>query len=489
MTQNLNDVAAERAILSGLCQYGIDLLLDIEFIDTHHFNEPMNQMLFSCIRDCIREDISVELSAILSKANSLGFTDIINKDDEIAFIRSLFNFPVNKSNIIIYAAKIAKIGVIKNLKTTLKKCENKLETFDGNEELSDIISVIEAPLQQIISEVYNTSNVKPAKIGSDIDDYIQDLIDNPNSMCGVKTGFPAYDQAIGGGLRRKCVDVIGARTKVGKSLFADAVALHAAIKSGIPILMMDTEMDSDDHKGRILANLSSVPLDRIANGTFSEDEVQTQAIRKSASIIKDMPYHYINVSGQSFDYVLSLARQWIYQEVGVDETGRTNDCLIIYDYLKMMDAKDISESMKEYQILGFHMTKLHNFCVKYDVPCLTFIQLNRDGITKESTDAASGSDRIMWLCTSFSILKEKSPEEQADDRTYGVQIPFNRKLVPIISRHGGGLDTGDYINIKMEGQYTRLTQGPTRNQMVRNNGQEIETRSQSDISDMRTPAE
>ena len=98
--------------------------------------------------------------------------------------------------------------------------------------------------------------------------------------------------------------------------------------------------------------------------------------------------------------------------------------------------------------------------MKYDFPCLSFVQLNRDGITKESTDAVSGSDRLIWLCTSFSIFKLKSPEELAED---GPQAG-NRKLVPIVSRHGAGLDDGDYINMNMLGEHARLVELRTRNE-------------------------
>ena len=80
--------------------------------------------------------------------------------------------------------------------------------------------------------------------------------------------------------------------------------------------------------------------------------------------------------------------------------------------LKLMSsACYIWNNIQEYQALGFQITNLHNLAVKYDFACLAFVQLNRDGITKESTDAVSGSDRLIWLCTSFSIFKEKSAEE------------------------------------------------------------------------------
>ena len=113
--------------------------------------------------------------------------------------------------------------------------------------------------------------------------------------------------------------------------------------------------------------------------------------------------------------------------------------------------------MKEYQALGFLMTGLHNFAIKYEIPILAFIQLNRDGITKESTDTASGSDRIIWLCSNFSIYKNKSDEEIAKDGPEN----GNRKLVPLIARHGEGLQDKDYINVNMIGKYGKLIEGKT----------------------------
>jgi hypothetical protein len=110
--------------------------------------------------------------------------------------------------------------------------------------------------------------------------------------------------------------------------------------------------------------------------------------------------------------------------------------------------------------LNFQITSLHNLCVKLDIPCLSFVQLNRDGITKESTDAVSGSDRLIWLCTSFTIFKIKSPEELAEDGPNA----GNRKLVPIVARHGSGLDDGDYINMLMQGSHSKLRELKTRNE-------------------------
>jgi len=456
----LQDLASERAVLAGLCQYGLDYYLDVDFINSEDFTDDINKLLFDCIYKTVSENNKVELSAILSAANSLGVSEVLNTKEEISFIRSLFNFPIDRSNASIYAAKIAKLKLARQLKNVLTLCQKDINSITGEEDVMEMISKIENPILDATSKIYQNSNNKTEIIGEEVNEYIDYLQENITDIVGIPTGFTRYDAAIGGGLRRKSVDLISARPKVGKSVFGDAVAVNIASR-GIPVLMLDTEMSKEDHLNRILASISGVSINRIATGKFSTSEIEKEKVLTAAKKLEEIPYHYISIAGQSFENILAIMRKWIYQHVGFDENGRTNDCVIIYDYLKLMSSEGINASMQEYQVLGFQITKLHNFCVKYDVPCLSFVQLNRDGITKESTDAVSGSDRLIWLCTSFSIFKLKSEEEMAEDKPEN----GNRKLVPIVSRHGGGLDDGDYISIKMNGSIARLTEGMTRNEI------------------------
>lgn len=461
MTKKLADLAAERAVLAALCQFGLDAYLEIDFVSSQDFTDPMNQIIFDCIYKSISENSQVELSSILSAANDLGVGDQINSKDEIGFIRSLFNFPIVKSNVGTYGTKIAKLKLSRDLLKTLKACEKELNEVTGEEDVMDIVARIEEPLLDATGDIYQSSSKKTETLGEGLDDYLDFLANNVSDFIGIPSGFPAYDAAIGGGFRRKCVDLIAARPKVGKSMFGDAVALYVALEHNIPVLVLDTEMSKEDHYNRILANLSGIEINRIASGRYTESYSEKEKIQNAASKLKEIPYHYISIAGESFENILSQMRKWVYQHVGFDETGRTNDCLIVYDYLKLMGSEGISASMQEYQVLGFQITKLHNFMVKYDIACCAFVQLNRDGITKESTDAVSGSDRLIWLCTSFSIFKLKSEDEMAED---GI-AHGNRKLVPIAARHGEGLDDHDYVSMIMHGKYGKIEQGLTRNEI------------------------
>jgi len=474
------DFAAERAVLSGIVQHGVDCLLEIDFINEECFSDTLNSSLFCCLKEVAMSGANIELSSILSKANELGFYHLLSNNEEIAFIRSLFNFPVNKSNIVNFAAKLAKLKLAKDLRKTLQSCDTNLSSITGEESISDLLGLVEGPILDVVFQTYRTDENKTVVLGEDVDDYIDHLINNPTDMIGISTGFAEFDRCIGGGLRRKGVALVGARAKVGKSLFADAVAMHAAGKLNIPVLMLDTEMSKEDHYNRILCSLSEVTLDEFTTGKFASDPTKLNKVKEAAKKLKDIPYHYVSIAGQSFESILAIMRKWLYQYVGFDENGKTKDCLIIYDYLKLMNSDSISDSMQEYQALGFLITQLHNFCVKYDVPCLSFVQLNRDGVTKESTDVVSGSDRLVWLCTSFSIFKVKSAEEQAEDLENGCKKSYNRKLVPLIARHGGCLEDGDYINIRMDGAIAKLTEGPTRNEL---NTRQIDDGFETDESD------
>mgnify|MGYP003140683509 CR=1 FL=1 len=76
MKNNLQDLASERAVLASLCQFGLDSYLEMDFVEESHFTDEMNQLIFSCIYKVVSENLKVELSSILSAANTLGMEEV-----------------------------------------------------------------------------------------------------------------------------------------------------------------------------------------------------------------------------------------------------------------------------------------------------------------------------------------------------------------------------------------------------------------------------
>ncbi len=455
----LCDVAAEHAILSAIATYSNEAYLEIaDIIGADSFTVNSNITIFKCIKNILENDSSVkiDISSIHSSAKEIGVYYHLEKPDECKYLNSIFNFPVNISNIRKFAIKIRKLEITRLLRKKLSDGQDKLLEITGSETTSEILSVVEDLIFNFSTSL-DGENENPQLLGEGLLEYIQHKIDNPVDQLGLSTGCPVYDAAIGGGLRRGTVNIIGGRTKAGKSMLGNCIGFHVAAETKIPVLNMDTEMNKEDHMDRTLAFRTQIPTLDISTGKFSKNPAHVKELKRVAGYmcqLKHYPYYHESIAGKIFEDQISIMRRWIMKEVGLRPDGTANDCLIIYDYLKIMDMKGMSQYLHEHQLLGFMMTSLHNFAVKYSVPILTFVQLNRDGINNEDTATISNSDRIAWLCSNFSIFKNKSSDELAED---GPECG-NCKLIPIAARHGVGYNFGKYINYKLQGEIGAVTE-------------------------------
>ena len=460
----LTDTSSERAVLAGVARYGAEGFFDIaDIVNTNTFTVDSNGIIYSCYKKIISEDTNahIDIPSVLSAAKELGMESFFANKNELEHLGAIFKFPIAQPNIRKFAAKIRKLEIARLMYHQLEDTKEKYTHIKGDEPLSHILGLAEESIFDFTA-LLNDSDDSPQLVFGDINQYLQDKAENPVDQIGISTGFKKYDFAIGGGLRKGTVNVIGARPKLGKTLLAMNIGIDIA-KRNIPVLNLDTEMRKQDHQDRGTAMISystkaKATIGDVETGQFGKNEYRKNLLLETMSKYSKLPYYHKNIGGKPFEDQLSIMRRWLAKVVGLNDQGKANDCVIIYDYLKLMDAVSMQQSkLAEFQMLGFMMTALHNFSLRYEVPILLFIQLNRDGISKESTDTASGSDRVIWLCSNFTIYKEKSDEEIAqDDIREG-----NRKLVPIIARHGEGLSSGDYINIKMYGKYAKLTEGYT----------------------------
>ena len=400
----LGDLLAERNILAGIFRFGQDGYLEVsDIVTTGTFTDSSNQALFKCFGHLIETKgiNNLDEASVISGCNEIGCGWIFEKKTEREHAKAIFNVSINLENIRPWAVKARKLEIANLLKAQLEDAGTDIDNLSGEESIGHILSIAEKRVFDFTSLLSQDGQEDPQQISKGIDEYLDDLENNPRDLVGISSGYPLYDFAIGGGFRRKTVNLIGARTGIGKSMLADNIGIHVAENLGIPVLYLDTEMPTEDHWNRILAHKSRTTINDIETGKYSRNNMKSTKIRKAAEELKAIPYHYLNVSGKQFEEVLSIMRRWLHKVVGVDANNQNNDCLIIYDYLKMVSGDGISSSMQEYQILGFMMTSLHNFAVRHNLPILSFIQLNRDGIDRETTAAVSGSDRVVWLTSNL----------------------------------------------------------------------------------------
>lgn len=454
------DEIAERSVLSGILHHGDDAYFDVvDVINPECFTSTINRTIYKCIQQVLEkkaEGTKLDPGILLSASQECGYGTFFTDKKHAEYLRGLFNFggTVDLSNVRLHAGKIRRLQIAKDLQDAALRSVVDLGNVNGTEQLEKICFLAEEHMIKEMDKLFGQSDTEIKKMGDGLADFVQNLIDNPQSSFGIPNQYKEYCKAIGGGHIRKELDIIAARAKQGKSFFADNIGFYIAETFGIEVINLDTELSQEQHWIRLLGIISGVDMNEIKTGQFAKDPEKLAKVREAEARIEKVPYKYECIGHRSFEDALAILRRWVNKHVGVDENGKRKDCLVIYDYIKLLSEDGLGGNMAEYQKLGFLVTALKNFLIRYDVPCLAFAQLNRDGIDSDSTSAMAGSDRILMYCSSLAFFKPKTAEEIGEDG----QKNGNRKLHVVAARNGPGTDNDNWINMDFQKNIGRIVE-------------------------------
>lgn len=445
-----SDISSEKLVIAGVLQHGKDAYVDIsDIISESTFVLDTTKTIYRLTANILENSESISLAELIASIHRNKLENLVYKTEEQKqLVASLFDIPVNLESVREYAKVIARCELGRDAIKSHGKAVNDLRGIKGTESADHIISLSESPIFELIDIVNRGSEGNPRKLGQEAIEYLDYLENNPSDNVGLPSPYPIYNAAIGGGLRKGAVELIAARTGIGKSSFAINVGLHLA-NLGVSVIYLDTEMDAKQQIPRIIANLSEVPINILERGQFKQ---YRDRINKAKNKFSELPFYYKEIGGKPFEEIISIIRRWIMKDVGYNESGQTNDCIIIYDYFKLMDPT-VLKDMSEFMAMGYQISTLADFAKQYTCSCLALVQGNRDAISKEDLSVLSQSDRLAWLCSSCSLLKPKTVEERAEDGDKG-----NLKLLPMKTRFGSGLSDGDYINFEFRGDICKLTE-------------------------------
>jgi replicative DNA helicase len=230
------------------------------------------------------------------------------------------------------------------------------------------------------------------------------------------------------------------------STISKELIMHVTTNLNIPILYLDTEMEQKDTFIRSLASSAKIPVNILERGKFNKsDLMRGMFISAYQELKKNKLFFYKNVPGYKFEDILSIIRRWIIKHVGFNDDGTTKRCLIVYDYFKLMDKSDLN-SLKEYEALGYQISTFTDFAKQFNFATLAFVQLNRQ-------EEISQSDRLRWLCHSFSSFIEKTSEMIGED---GGISSGNRRMYIHDARFGPKLNAGEHINFLLNGDMNQV---------------------------------
>lgn len=450
-TRKLADQEAEQTIIACLlkdannCFFDIDALIkDIDFF------YPQNQIIYSTTRNLILTE-NIKQPDIHTISNAIQKLDshTANKYSIPEYLSILSAHPALPENAMPFVKTVKKLALRRQLKDRLLESIVSLETMDDSVDLTTIISTAEKPIIEFSNNA--VGNDVTENLGVFSWEYLRILANNPPTHLGIPTGFPRYDEAVGNGLRPG-VHIVAGRAKSRKSMFGIQICDNVT-KNNTKVLYLDTELSKETLASRWLGMVTGVPIDVIEKGNFINTEY-ADIIRNSVKDIRNRPFSYHNIASKTHYEWISIMRRWLFREVGFNKDGQLNPCLIVLDYIKMMDLRH-AQAFAEHQYLGQIITDLHNFCLQYKVPIFALCQLNREGILREDQGVLAGSDKLIGLCSSAFIIKAKTPEDLVEDS----EANGDRKLVALAQRFGKELSMGTYINVQCDPLNGRMIEG------------------------------
>lgn len=341
---------------------------------------------------------------------------------------------------------IIKIVVTNSLKrqsiALLKDLRNKIDIAENPIE---IVQNIESAGYEFAKSTVTKSDINI--LGEKFDSWLSSKLEDfklGKTKVGLPIGYPIFEELIGGGLRNGTVNIIASRSKSGKSLMGLNISDHCIRINKCPVLYLDTELDEEYQMMRRLSMLSSVPIFKIESGEFLKSQEYVDKINQTKEQMLTNKLYYVDIKGWSIEEQISVIRRFFSKIVGRDSSGKFNPALVILDYLKLMNTKDKGADT-EWETLGYRMTALHDLMGQYNAPMIAFAQQNREGLKSDSEETISGSDRIIWLCDSFSVFSKLDSLEMMQGANQ--QNPINCKLRVVVSRHGPGCQGKKYIGM------------------------------------------
>jgi replicative DNA helicase len=425
----LHSIQVEKHFLCGLFQHP-EVFNEVEgFISEKAFAVRPHDVIYGVIRSTILANEKLDKVLVAQKIKSLGIT--FKEDIDIFdYLEAITFAPLTRDAAIDAAKELVKLKALRELDEACTDIQKHLKK-SVNEPLSKIITECDSIYG---SRVTDFEQVKaPEGLFDDVIELIEERRKNPIKDVGLIWPFADFNKYYGGA-RGGNIYAIASRPGQGKTTWLNWAAIEMGRINQVPVLILDTEMSTQEIKFRTAAGFSGVPLHIIETGNFLDDKQAETAYKVLRQLKVRNVYHY-HVGNKNVDEVCSIIRRWYLKHV-----GRGNKCVVVYDYLKLTGEK-LAGHWAEHQALGEKVDKFKRLSEEFDFPFLTAIQLNRAGENtnrqaSEVTDdgsAISQTDRLQWFCTYLGIFRRRTEDEIMLDGF----VSGSHKLIEIKARYQG----------------------------------------------------
>lgn len=232
----------------------------------------------------------------------------------------------------------------------------------------------------------------------------------------VPYGIGFFDRNTKGGAHEKSVTLILAESNLGKTLIMSSLAANN-IRSNKKVLYVTCEMAENKISERALANIwdSDInELDRINRDIFHSRYVEMKKAITGNLQIKEYAPRAINCND-----IRTLIKEYEIKK-------KFKPDIIYLDYIELINPIYSRKSDNSYTEGKRKVEEFRAVAVEYEIPLISAIQTNRQGMGASDLDMTNTADSIGYIYTADVVFAVTQPEQFREQNRFSVNILKNR---------------------------------------------------------------
>ena len=353
-----HSVEAEQAVLGGVFLKPDSLYSIVDILQEEDFYLPAHRMIFAAFLALFSRNAPIDLITV---AEHLKSQSRLEEANGAVYLTELAGSIISAANAEYYANIVRDKSLARGL---ISACAEIIsDSYEPAQDVRELLSETEQKIftisQRSTSKTYATSRELTERVFAQIEARSK----NNSSVTGVRTNYTDLDRMTAG-LQPSDLIILAARPSMGKTAFALNLAMRAAIRESVPVVIYSLEMSMDQLLMRMLCAWGKVDLSRLMRNRL-EDSDWTNLIDAS-SHFKNAPI-YIDDTPSLTPLDMRARTRRLKMEKGVG--------LVIVDYLQLMRSARRTDS-RELEISDISRN-LKAMAKELNVPVIALSQLNR----------------------------------------------------------------------------------------------------------------
>lgn len=350
------DVEAEQAVLGAILWNAAVLDTVLEILTAKDFYKSAHQMIFKAMCRLTERNDAVDTVTLADELERCG--DLASVGGR-GYCAELLTSVPSASNV----AAHCKVVQDKARRRQLRALGHDLLAKANDTPIAEILDHLEQKAVAI-SRDRESSSIQPIdQLVKERIAYLDSLYKQERSVTGVATGFEDLD-AVTAGLQPGNLIIIGARPSIGKTTLALNIAVHAALREKLPVLMFSLEMQKGELTDRILSALATVDGHSMRTGLL--DAAGWRRLAEASATFDQAPLFIDDTGALSITQIRSRSR-WFKSKHGL--------ALLVVDYLQLVRGRSDSDN-REREISDISRA-LKALAKELSVPIIALSQLSR----------------------------------------------------------------------------------------------------------------